>query len=118
MGFVEEALLQMKGGDYGGAAKTLSSHVDDSDLKPVPRISIVEWVGECYSKCDQTSEAALWYERAGKLALECKEIPPLDKKKKALQNFERAMDCYKSSNNLEGIRRISVLKYSIARPPA
>jgi len=114
MGFVEEALLRIKAGDHRSAAEILIAHVDDQDLKKVARINLMEWIGESYSKCDEKGEAAIWYEKAGNALLEAKEIASYERKKNALQDFERAVDCYKSENDKEGIRRVSVLKYSLS----
>ncbi len=116
MGFVEEALLLIKAGDHRTAAKILTEHVDDPDLKKVARINVMEWIGESYSKCDEKGDAAIWYEKAGNAILETKEMASFERKKKALQDFERAMDCYKSENDKDGIRRVSVLKYSLSNP--
>ena len=114
MGFVEEALLLIKAGDHRAAAKILTEHVDDADLKKLARINVMEWIGESYSKCDEKDDAAVWFEKAGKAYLETKEIASFERKKKALQDFERALDCYKSDNNKNGIKRVSVLKYSLS----
>jgi len=114
MGFVEEALLLIKAGDHRTAAKVLREHVDDPDLKKAARINIMEWIGESYSKCDDKGNAAIWYEKAGKAVLETKEMASFERKKKALQDFEKAMDCYKSEDDKDGIRRVSVLKYSLS----
>ena len=114
MGFVDEALLKIKAGDHSGAAMILTEHVDDKDLKPSARINVMEWIGESYSNCDEKGKAASWFEKAGNAVLVAADIAPFEKKKKALQDFERAMDCYKSLDDKAGIRRVSVLKYSLS----
>jgi len=113
MGFVEEALLRIKAGDHKGAAIILTAHVDDPDLKKAARINVMEWIGESYFNCDEKTAAAQWFERAGNGIMELSDMALFERKKKALQDFERAMDCYKSLDDKPGIRRISVLKYSL-----
>ena len=114
MGFVAEALAQIKTGDYHSAAKTLEEHVNDVDLKADSKVNIMEWIGECYSKCDEPKNSALWYERSGRLILESKEMPSFERNKKAIQDFEKAMESCKVANDVEGIKRLAGLKYAVS----
>lgn len=113
MGFISEALWQIKQGEYKAAAKVLSENLENG-LNPVSKISLMEWIAECYMKCDEGIEAARWFETAGKAVLECPEIPSVEKRKKAIRELEKAIDCYKNANNLTEIKRVTLLKYSLA----
>ncbi|MCL5068011.1 MAG: hypothetical protein M1368_06630 [Thaumarchaeota archaeon] len=113
MGFITEALWQIKQGEYKSAAKVLTENLDNG-LNPTSRISLMEWIAECYLKCEELLLAANWFEKAGVSILECPEIPNLERRRKAIRALEKALDCHKDANNTTEIKRITLLKYSLA----
>lgn len=112
MGFISEALWQIKQGEYKAAAKVLSENLDKG-LNPTSLVSLMEWIAECYLKCGEETEAATWFEKAGKAVLECPEMSDIEKSKKAIRELEKAIDCYKNANNVNEIKRVTLLKYSL-----
>lgn len=116
MGFIAEALWQIKQGEYRTAAKVLSDNLHENGLNPVSKISLMEWIAECYNKCDEGIEAAKWFELASKATLDCVDLPHLEKKRKAVRELEKAIECYKVTNDLEGIKRVTRLKFTLASP--
>ncbi len=113
MGFVADALWQIKLGDYRSAAALLETHLKDEGLKPVSKVSLMEWAADCYCKCEEHGEAAKWFELAGQTVLECPGVAPFESKRKAATFFERALDCHRSINDIQGIKRTAALKYSL-----
>ncbi|MHB1907620.1 MAG: hypothetical protein ACYCQJ_01965 [Nitrososphaerales archaeon] len=113
LGFISDAMLLMKTGNFERTAKLLESHLSDSDLKPSAKIGIMAWIADCYLKIGDQGRAARWLESAGKAALDCKDIPAQEKKRRALDAFERALGCYEIADDLKGMGRMASLKYGL-----
>ncbi|MGI0080315.1 MAG: hypothetical protein ACRECH_11890 [Nitrososphaerales archaeon] len=113
MGFVVEALWQIKLGEFKSAASLLETHLKDEGLKPVSRLSLMEWAADCYCKCQEHGQAAKWFEVAGRTVLECPGLAPFERRSKAAAFFERALECHRVANDIQGIKRISALRYSL-----
>jgi hypothetical protein len=116
MGYMAEAMVQMHMKNYNGAIKLLSAHVSDPDLKESSRITLMEWIAECLCKGGDRTRAGMWFEKAAKSALSCDELPRFDKRKRTLDNIEKAFEAYSSENNIGGIKRVSVIKHSLSNP--
>lgn len=113
MGFIAEVLWQIKLGDYKSAANLLETHLGDTNLKTSSKVGLMEWMADCYSKCEETEVAAKWFEMAGQAAIDCRGFSEAEKRRKAAEYFERALECHKVCNNIQGIKRMAALKYSI-----
>lgn len=112
MGFIAEGLWQIKIGDYRSAARLFQDHLSDIDLKSTSKISLMAWIGECYSNCEDCAEAGKWFELAGTTIKNCAKFSDTDRRKRSKQLFELALEAYRSANDIEGIRRASRLMYS------
>jgi hypothetical protein len=113
MGFVSEALQLMKMNNFADAAKLMEAHLNDSDLKPSAKVSIMSWISECYAKAEDRQSAGRWSEQAGRAALACQSIPRFEKMKKAREEFEVAMGHYEAVNDVKGMGRMASLKYGM-----
>lgn len=114
MGYMAEAMVQMHMKNYNGAIKLLSAHVADPDLKESSRITLMEWIAECLSKGGERTRAGMWFEKAARSTLACNELPRFDKRKRALDNIEKAFEAYSSENDIRGIKSVSVIKHSLS----
>jgi hypothetical protein len=113
MGFVAEALFLMKSNKFSSAAKLLESHVNDQTIKPTAKIGIMAWIGECYLKSEDPGEAAMWFEKAGRSALACKDLSPGEKRKRAMLEIDQAITYYEAVDDVKGMGRMAALKYSM-----
>jgi hypothetical protein len=113
MGFLSEAIQQMKMNNFGEAAKMLESHLNDQGLKSSAKISVMSWISECYQKVEDRALAAKWAEQAGRAALTCMDIPREEKMKRAREEFERALGYYEAINDVSGMGRMAGLKYGL-----
>lgn len=113
MGFVAEALEQIKLGQYKAAAAILKENLEDPTLKSAAKIDLMEWIADCYQKEDEFMEGSNWFESAAKKVLELKETPSIEKNRRALEDIEKAIDCCKSQNDIPGIKRLTKLKLSL-----
>lgn len=104
----------IKKNNYATAAKLLESHLNDSDLKQSAKIGIMAWIGECYMKARDHKQAGKWFESAGRAALDCKELMPWEKRKRAIEEFDQAITHYQAIDDLEGMGRVAVAKYSLS----
>jgi hypothetical protein len=111
MGFVSEAMQLIKMNNFDAAAKILESHLNDSGLKPSAKVGLMSWISECYLKQDDRGNAAKWAEQAGRAALTCKDMPSDEKKRRAREEFERALSYYEAINDISGMGRLATLKY-------
>ena len=89
MGFISDALEQIRLGQYKSAAVILKENLQDAGLKPSAKIDLMEWIADCYSKDEEPGEATKWFENAAKALLESSDIPQIEKKRKAVKDIER-----------------------------
>jgi tetratricopeptide (TPR) repeat protein len=113
LGFVTEALEQIRLGQYARAAEILKENLQDSTLKPSARIDLMEWIADCYSKEEEYAEATNWFETAANAVLEFSEIPNIEKRRRAMKDIEKALECCKSQNDIAGIKRLTKMKFSL-----
>src|SRR5579875_2215125 len=113
MGFMADALLLIRLRKYDEAAKLLEKHVYDPNLKESSRTGLMSWVGDCYLKAEDRRKAARWFELAGNAALQCKDLSQFEREKRAMTEFEHAMNCYETEYDVEGMKRVATLKYSL-----
>jgi hypothetical protein len=113
LGFISDAISQIKLKQYEAAAKTLSDHLNEEGLREASKISLMEWIAECYLKVEKKHEAAMWLERAARSALQCDELTEIEKKRLVSNQLSQAIDYYYTENDTEGLKRASTLKYSM-----
>ncbi|HVB12299.1 MAG TPA: hypothetical protein VNE86_04140 [Nitrososphaerales archaeon] len=113
MGFISDVLEQIKLGQYKSAAIILEENLQDPTLKPSAKIDIMEWIADCYSKAEEPGEASKWFENAARAILESPDIPQIERKRKAIKDIEKAVDCSKTPNDIERIKGLTKLKFSL-----
>jgi hypothetical protein len=114
MGFISDALEQIKLKRYKSAATILEQNLNNQGLKPSARVELMEWTADCYSKEGEPEMASKWFESAARAALEARDIPQIERKPKAVKDVDRAIECLNAKNDLEEIKRLSKFKYSLA----
>ncbi len=114
MGFISDALEQIRLKQYKSAALIIEQKVNDQSLKPSSRVELMEWTADCYAKGSEPEMAAEWFENAAKAALDARDIPETERKPKAVKNLERAIECLNAKDHLDEIKRLTKLKYSLA----
>jgi hypothetical protein len=113
LGYIADALNLIRSKQYESAAKALMDHVNDSDVGPSSRISIMEWIAECYTKTDNRAEAARWSETAARSAMDCEELSDYERRRIVLRQLEQAMELYYRENDTQAFKRVSALKHSV-----
>ncbi|MGI0090912.1 MAG: hypothetical protein ACREBS_04315 [Nitrososphaerales archaeon] len=74
----------------------------------------MEWIADCHLKSNgEQDEAAKWFEAAGKASLERKEMSQVERKRKALSDFEKAVKACENGNDIAVIKRITKLNFLI-----
>ncbi|MHB8567614.1 MAG: hypothetical protein ACYC7D_13460 [Nitrososphaerales archaeon] len=113
MGFMAEAIMQIRMNNYGHASRILLAQLSDPKLKQSSKIILMEWIGECLSKAGEREKAATWFEKAARSTLDCAEISRFDKRQRALNDIEKAFEGYSSENDYNGIKRVALIKHSL-----
>lgn len=114
MGFVSDALEQIRLKQYKSAASIIEQNLNNQGLKPSARVELMEWTADCYAKGSEPETAAKWFENAAKAALDARDIPETERKPKAIKNLDLAIECLNAKDNLDEIKRLTKLKYSLA----
>ena len=113
MGFISDALEQIKLGQYKSAAVILEENLQDAGLKPSAKTDLMEWIADCYSKEEEPGEASKWFESAAKAILDSTDMSLIERKRKAVKAIEKAVDCCKAQNDIVGIKRLTKMKFSL-----
>jgi tetratricopeptide (TPR) repeat protein len=79
------------------------------------RLDVCESIAHFFYQLDQYEDAANWYETAGRIILSGSSTPQAIKAMSALDEFERALDCYRRDNNDERITECSTLIRELSR---
>ena len=90
MGFISDALEQIKLGQVKSAAVILEENLQDAGLKPSARFfDLMEWIADCYSKEEEPGEASKWFESAAKAVLDSTDMPLIERKRKAVKAIKK-----------------------------
>jgi tetratricopeptide (TPR) repeat protein len=73
------------------------------------RLDVCESIAHFFYQLEQYEDAASWYETAGRIILSGPSTPQAIKAMSALDEFERALDCYRRDDNDERITECSTL---------
>lgn len=112
MGFVTEAMEQIKLGGYKRAAEILKENLSDPSIKGSSKLDLMEWIADCYSKEEEFLESSHWYESAAKASLEAK-VSSVERTRRAIKDIEKAIEQAKTRNDIPEIKRLTKLKYSL-----
>jgi tetratricopeptide (TPR) repeat protein len=79
------------------------------------KVDVCESIARCFYQLEQYEEAAGWYVAAGRLILSEPSVTPALKALTALGDYERALDCYRESDDEEGFSECSDLIRELGR---
>jgi tetratricopeptide (TPR) repeat protein len=73
------------------------------------KVDACESIASCFYQLEQFEDAAGWYETAGRLILSEPSLTPAVKALNALDDYEKAKDCYKRGEDEEKFTEVSTL---------
>ncbi|MDG6985863.1 MAG: hypothetical protein JRM73_03860 [Nitrososphaerota archaeon] len=79
------------------------------------KVDACESIASCFYQLEQYEDAAGWYETAGRLILSEPTITPQLKALSALEDYERALDCYRKDDDEEKFTECSTLIRELKR---
>ena len=79
------------------------------------KVDACESIASCFYKLEQYDDAAGWYETAGRLILSEPSLTPAIKALNALEDYERARDCYRRGDDEEKFTECSSLIRELKR---
>ncbi|MDV3277674.1 MAG: hypothetical protein LYZ69_04315 [Nitrososphaerales archaeon] len=71
------------------------------------RVDACEWVASCLYQLEQYGDAGDWYEVAGRLIMAEPGSPPEIRALSALDDYQKALECYRKDENDEAFEEIS-----------
>ena len=79
------------------------------------KVEACESIATCFYQLEQYDDAAGWYETAGRLILSEATVTPALKALNALEDYEKALDCYKRGEDEEKFTEVSTLIRELKR---
>jgi len=79
------------------------------------KLDVCESIAQCFYQLEQYEDAANWYETAGRMILSGANTPPAIKAMSALDEYERALECYRRDDNDEKFTECSTLIRELER---
>jgi len=79
------------------------------------KVDACESIASCFYQLEQYDDAAGWYETAGRLILSEPSLTPAIKALNALEDYERARDCYRRGDDEEKFTECSSLIRELKR---
>jgi tetratricopeptide (TPR) repeat protein len=79
------------------------------------KVDACESIASCFYQLEQYDDAAGWYETAGRLILSEPSLTPAIKALNALEDYERARDCYRRGDDEERFTECSSLIRELKR---
>lgn len=73
------------------------------------KVDACESIARCFYQLEQYDDAAGWYETAGRLILSEPSLTPAIKALNALEDYEKARDCYRKGDDEEKFTECSSL---------
>ncbi len=93
----------------GNPAVYLLKEEFENFLSSPQRVELCDWIARCFRQLEQFHEAGSWYETAGQLILAEPSTPTAVKALCALDEYEKALDCYQRENDEDSISECSTL---------
>jgi tetratricopeptide (TPR) repeat protein len=79
-------------------------------LSASPRsVEVCEWIARCFYQLEQYDDAGNWYETTGQLILTENHSPAPLQALSALEQYERALDCYRRNDDGEAFEECSTM---------
>ena len=79
------------------------------------KVDACEEIARCFFQLEQYHDAASWYEAAGKMILAEPSSKPTLKALSALEEYERALECYELGDDDDGFTECSALLRQLER---
>ena len=79
------------------------------------KVEACESIANCFDQLEQYSDAADWYETAGRLILAEPSLAPAVKALSALDDYEKARECYRKGDDDERFTECSTLIRELKR---
>ncbi len=79
------------------------------------KVDACESIASCFYQLEQYDDAAGWYETAGRLILSEPSLTPAIKALNALDDYEKARDCYRKGDDEEKFTECSTLIRELKR---
>ena len=79
------------------------------------RLDVCESIAHCFYQLEQYDDAGTWYETTGRLILSQPTSPATLKALDALEEYERALDCYRRNEDEERFTECSELIRQLKR---
>jgi len=79
------------------------------------RLDVCESIAHCFYQLEQYEDAANWYETAGRIILSGPNTPPAVKAMYALDQYEKALECYRHEDDDERFTECSTLIRELRR---
>lgn len=79
------------------------------------RVEACESIASCFFQLEQYDDAASWFETAGKLILSEPSLAPVVKALDALEDYEKARECYREGEDEEKFTECSSLIRELKR---
>jgi len=73
------------------------------------KLDVCESIAHCFYQLEQYQDAASWYETAGRIILSGPNTPSAIKAMSALEEYERALECYRRNDDGEKFTECSTL---------
>jgi tetratricopeptide (TPR) repeat protein len=79
------------------------------------RLDVCESIAHCFYQLEQYDDAGKWYETAGRLVLAQSMLPPPMKAMDALEEYEKALECYRRNEDDDRFTECSELILHLRR---
>jgi hypothetical protein len=79
------------------------------------KVDTCEWIAHCFYQLEQFGDAGAWYETAGRLVLADPTTPSAIKAITASRIYEKALDCYRHSDDVDTITECSEMLRDLRR---
>jgi tetratricopeptide (TPR) repeat protein len=79
------------------------------------RVDLCESIAHCFYQLEQYDDAANWYETTGRMILSQPTAPPTTKAMDALEEYEKALECYRLNEDNEGFTECSEMINQLRR---
>jgi hypothetical protein len=93
----------------GNAAVYLLKEQFEKFASSPQRLDVYESIANCFYQLEEYGDAGGWYENTGKMILSQSTAPPTLKAMDALDEYEKALDCYSRGSDDEKFTECSAM---------
>jgi tetratricopeptide (TPR) repeat protein len=99
----------------GNAAVYLLKEQFERFASSPQRLDVYESIANCFYQLEQYGDAGSWYENTGKMILSQQTATPTLKAMDALDEYEKALDCYRRDSDDEKFTECSAMIRELER---